>query len=114
MLRPTVMLMRLHLSKLVSESPSVSMLRYGVGWQVHWNNPQDPSKGFKYLYLTDKDYQAIWSTAERPWIKAKPVNFEGAHCKGPLLVGLLCTALASCTMQCTSSSTNAALRMQLV
>ena len=51
----------------------------GGALQVEWNNPADPNKGFKYLYLTDKDYQAIWKGADHPWIKAKPVMVQGAQ-----------------------------------
>ncbi|KAK9790754.1 hypothetical protein WJX73_002279 [Symbiochloris irregularis] len=45
--------------------------------QVEWNDPADPSKGFKYLYLPDQDYQAIWKGADHPWIKAKPITVQG-------------------------------------
>ncbi len=32
-------------------------------------DPQDPSKGFHYLYLTDKDYQAL-----KPYVNAEKVG----------------------------------------
>lgn len=31
--------------------------------RVAWNNPDDPSKGFKYLYLTPEDYESISARA---------------------------------------------------
>lgn len=27
--------------------------------QIEWTKPEDPTKGFQYLYLDDKDYQLI-------------------------------------------------------
>ena len=27
--------------------------------QVEWHNPEEPQKGFKYLYLSDEDYHSI-------------------------------------------------------
>lgn len=32
--------------------------------QVEWNDPEDPTKGFQYLYLSDADYQSIMDRAE--------------------------------------------------
>lgn len=40
--------------------------------QVEWNNPSDPSKGFKYLYLTDADYSSINARADTAVLKAEP------------------------------------------
>lgn len=30
-------------------------------WQVEWANPEDPTKGFKYLFLSEEDYTRITS-----------------------------------------------------
>jgi hypothetical protein len=39
--------------------------------QVEWNNPADPSKGFKYLFLSDADYTAIAARADTAVLKAE-------------------------------------------
>ena len=64
--------------------------------QVEWNDPEDPSKGFQYLYLTASDYQAIWKGAEQPWIKARPVMVGGMIpcCASVALYGQFCNASA--------------------
>lgn len=39
---------------------------------VEWNNPEDPSKGFAYLYLTSADYESIMSrTTETDPVKVE-------------------------------------------
>lgn len=45
--------------------------------QVEWKDPNEPERGFHYLYLTDKDYKAICKRAEAPWLKAQPVTACG-------------------------------------
>lgn len=45
--------------------------------QVEWNNPEDPSRGFQYLYLSDADYRDIAERAERLPFKATRVLVNG-------------------------------------
>ena len=45
--------------------------------QVQWNNPQDPSKGFEYLFLSDADYQAINSRSLNLVVKGNPITAHG-------------------------------------
>lgn len=40
--------------------------------QVEWNNPGDPTKGFKYIYLSDADYSSIAARADTAVLKADP------------------------------------------
>ena len=40
--------------------------------QVEWNNPADPTKGFKYIYLSDADYSSIAARADNAVLKAEP------------------------------------------
>ena len=40
-------------------------------------NAKDPSRGFQYLYLSDKDYQAIAEKANRLPLKASSVIVGG-------------------------------------
>jgi hypothetical protein len=39
--------------------------------QVEWNNPADPTKGFKYVYLSDADYSSIAARADTAVLKAE-------------------------------------------
>lgn len=43
---------------------------------MEWNNANDPTKGFEYLYLSDADYSSIVSRADTAVLKAKPVFAE--------------------------------------
>jgi hypothetical protein len=45
--------------------------------QVEWNNPADPLKGFKYLYLSEADYQSIVERASSLALKAKSMTVKG-------------------------------------
>lgn len=44
---------------------------------MEWNNAQDPNKGFKYLYLTDTDYQAISNRSLKAVVKATTITEKG-------------------------------------
>lgn len=44
--------------------------------QVEWNNPGDPTKGFKYIYLSDSDYSSIAARADTAVLKAVPFFAE--------------------------------------
>ncbi|KAL0482923.1 acetyl-CoA carboxylase [Acrasis kona] len=37
-------------------------------FQVEWNDRNDPTKGFQYLYLSDADYQKIKSSVNAEWV----------------------------------------------
>lgn len=39
---------------------------------MEWNNPADPTKGFKYIYLSDADYSSIAARADTAVLKAEP------------------------------------------
>ena len=45
-------------------TPSIAMV------QVEWNNPDDPTRGHKYLYLSDEDYMAISKRSSAPVVRA--------------------------------------------
>ena len=47
------------------------------GVQVEWNNPEDPSRGFQYLYLSNADYQSIVERAEHLAVKCTLVSAKG-------------------------------------
>ena len=44
---------------------------------MEWNDPQDPSRGFKHLYLTDKDYNQLVQTSDVAPLKASPTVNHG-------------------------------------
>ena len=44
--------------------------------QVEWNNNRDPTKGFKYLFLSDADYTSIAARADTAVLKAEPFFAE--------------------------------------
>ena len=44
--------------------------------QVEWNNAKDPTKGFKYLYLSDADYTSVAARADAAVLKAEPFFAE--------------------------------------
>ena len=44
--------------------------------QVEWNNNRDPTKGFKYLFLSDADYTSIAARADTAVLKADPFFAE--------------------------------------
>jgi len=47
---------------------------------VEWNNPADPTKGFRYMYLSDADYASVSARADTAVLKADPlVTDEGAR-----------------------------------
>ena len=45
--------------------------------QIQWNNPEDPAKGFQYLYLSNADYQSIAARSLAPALKANPITVNG-------------------------------------
>lgn len=58
--------------------------------QVEWADPEDPTKGFKYLYLKDDDYQRLWRRADRSVVKASSLRVDGE------LHGIIFHALTAC------------------
>lgn len=48
--------------------------------QVEWNNSRDPTKGFKYLFLSDADYTSIAARADTAVLKAEPFFAENGGC----------------------------------
>ena len=44
--------------------------------QVEWVNPADPSKGFRYMYLSEADYAAVSARADTAVLKAIPIVAE--------------------------------------
>ena len=49
--------------------------------QVEWNNPRDPTKGFKYLFLSDADYTSVAARADAAVLKAEPFFAENGRCR---------------------------------
>ena len=48
--------------------------------QVEWNVPADPTKGHKYIWLSDEDYQAITKRSPSPVLKADSLTTkQGKH-----------------------------------
>jgi len=45
-------------------------------FRVCWNNPENPQKGFKYLYVTPDDYQRLADNT-KPSLKAKKIHEGG-------------------------------------
>lgn len=45
--------------------------------QVEWVQANDPSKGFKYLYLSDADYRALTQGTGSATLRAQPLQAEG-------------------------------------
>lgn len=39
---------------------------------MEWNNPNDPTKGFKSLFLSDADYSSMAARADTAVLKAEP------------------------------------------
>ena len=49
-------------------------------------NPADPSKGFRYMYLSEADYAAVSARADTAVLKAIPlVTEDGAQTRGHVL-----------------------------
>lgn len=44
--------------------------------QIEWNIPDDPAKGFRYIWLSEVDYQAVTSHTRNPIIKAHAISTE--------------------------------------
>lgn len=44
--------------------------------QVEWTNPADPSKGFRYMYLSEADYAAVSARADTAVLEAIPIVAE--------------------------------------
>ena len=54
--------------------------------QVEWNNNRDPTKGFKYIFLSDADYTSITGRADTAVLKAEPFFAEnGVYFLPPFL-----------------------------
>ena len=51
--------------------------RNSLGLQVEWVQANDPSKGFKYLYLSDADYRALTQGTGSATLRAQPLQAEG-------------------------------------
>ena len=45
--------------------------------QVEWNSPEEPQKGFKYVYLTAADYHSICDRTHETILRAKPISVNG-------------------------------------
>jgi len=55
--------------------------------QVEWNNNRDPTKGFKYLFLSDADYTSIAARADTAVLKADPFFADsGVYILPPFLL----------------------------
>lgn len=50
---------------------------------MEWINPADPTKGFRYMYLSDADYAAVSARAETAVLKAIPLVTEAGALHGP-------------------------------
>lgn len=50
-------------------------------FQVEWEDPADPNKGIKYLYLTDADYQHLTDDSAKgaDAFKASPITSPKGH-----------------------------------
>ncbi|KAJ1977442.1 acetyl-coenzyme-A carboxylase [Dimargaris xerosporica] len=46
-------------------------------FRVAWENPDDVSKGFRYLYLTPEDYQALMADPNHPSVQAQAIEENG-------------------------------------
>ena len=51
--------------------------------QVEWNNSADPTKGFKYIYLSDADYSSIAARADTAVLKAEPFYADNGAVLNP-------------------------------
>jgi hypothetical protein len=49
-----------------------------AGVKVEWSNPADPSKGFKYLYLSDSDYVRL-TTVGADAVKVSALSSDAVH-----------------------------------
>ena len=58
-------------------TPEVCSIMKQNFMQVEWTNPKDPSKGFQYLYLSDKDYKSILDKASHIPLKASSIMVKG-------------------------------------
>ena len=74
--------------------------------QVEWNNNRDPTKGFKYLFLSDADYTSIAARADAAVLKAEPFFAENGVWQMMLALGkpsaMTANIFWSLTMQDTS------------
>lgn len=64
-----------------------------AGGQVAWNDEANPAQGFKYLYLTAKDYEEL----EEGTVNAKEV-VEGGQKRYALtdIIGQVCVFVCVC------------------
>ena len=63
-------------SELEVEEDTASSYAVCAPAQVEWNNMRDPTKGFKYLFLSDADYTSIAARADTAVLKAEPFFAE--------------------------------------
>ena len=53
--------------------------------QVEWLNPADPSKGFRYMYLSEADYASVSARADTAVLKATSIVTESGAQMGLVL-----------------------------
>ncbi|KAJ1904040.1 acetyl-coenzyme-A carboxylase, partial [Tieghemiomyces parasiticus] len=46
-------------------------------FRVAWENPADPTRGYRYIYLTPADYQCVNADPERPAVVAEELEEDG-------------------------------------
>jgi hypothetical protein len=56
---PPVQLQVPSIEFLLPRCPASDVQPVAGALQVEWNNPEDPTKGFKYIYLAEDDYKLI-------------------------------------------------------
>ncbi len=50
---------------------------------MEWNNPADPTKGFRYMYLSDADYASVSARADTAVLKADPLVTDAGARRPP-------------------------------
>lgn len=53
--------------------------------QVEWKYPADPTKGYRFLYLSDADYSSIAQRADTAVLKAEPFFADNGAASCPSL-----------------------------
>lgn len=43
-------------------------------FKIAWEDPNDPERGFKYLYLTSEDYKQIANCSKEPIVQAELIR----------------------------------------
>ena len=78
--RPALEFSIVHAQILLVAKDCMSLSQPALVMQVEWNNSRDPTKGFKYLFLSDADYTSIAARADTAVLKAEPFFAEnGAY-----------------------------------